>query len=97
MAIHSIQLSEPQRNVFTVAYRLYERFHSMDGTAEDWLAFAEEYGKAGASCGNCLLAQHLLMAILDTIEGDQKERERAEREAPEQTVMTDADGRPVVF
>ena len=92
-------LSDEQRNAFTVAYRLYERFHAMDGTPEDWLAFVEEYGRAGEELGDSILARFLLMAVLDTLETTQKEREREEREnpAPEQTVMTDADGKPVVW
>ena len=97
MAIKPHALSDDQRNAFTAAYRLYEHFHAMDGSPEDWLAFVEEYGRVGEELGDSILARFLLMAVLDTLEQTQKDRERAEREAPEQTVMLDADGRPVTF
>lgn len=97
MAIKPHALSDEQRRTFAVAYRLYEQFHAMDGTPEDWLAFADAYGKAGADVGDSILARFLFMAVLDVLEQTQKDRERAEREAPEQTVMLDADGRPVTF
>ena len=97
MAIKPATLSDEQRSAFTAAYRLYERFHAMDGTPEDWLAFVEEYGRAGEELGDSILARFLLMAVLDALEATQKEREKAKREAPEQMVMTDEDGRPVTF
>ncbi|MBQ1791228.1 MAG: hypothetical protein II008_13710 [Oscillospiraceae bacterium] len=97
MAINPKALSDDQRNAFTEAYRFYEKFHNMDGTAEDWKQAAEAAGQATARCNGSTLVVKLLFAAWDTIETAQKEREDAARNAPEQTVMMDADGKPVTF
>ena len=97
MAINQTALSDEQRNAFTIAYRFYEKYHAMDGEPEDWRQAAEDIGKAYCDAGQTDLAQRLLMAIFDAMDAAQKAREDAERNAPEQTVMTDADGRPVIM
>ncbi len=96
MAINQTALSDEQRKVFTLAYRWYEKYHAMDGTADDWMQATNDWGKACCDAGKSDLADRLMNAVLDTIEAAQKAREEAERNAPEQTVMTDADGRPVI-
>lgn len=96
MAVKPKALTDEQRSAFTLAYRFYERWHSMDGTPEDWKQLAAEVAQANAEGGSTRLVTELLSAVVSTISADQRDREQAERLQTEQTVM-EIDGRPVVY
>lgn len=94
VAIKPQMLADYQRNAFTVAYRLYEHYHTMDGTDADWLEFAQATAAAYVEAGETDLALQLISAVTDTISRAQKAREDEERYAPEQMTMV-IDGRAV--
>lgn len=77
MANNRKALSDEQRNAFTVAYRLYEKYHGMDGTPDDWESINNEARDAWEASGRSSLTFHLLTAILDTIGEAQTTAERA--------------------
>lgn len=96
MAINPKALRDEQRETFTRFYRWYEHYHNMDGTPEDWLEAVKASNEAYLDCGGSRLALHLSIALIDAISDEQKRRE-AESIMTEQTVMTDEDGRPVIY
>ena len=96
MAFNPKALCDEQRETFTRFYRWYEHYHNMDGTPEDWLEAVKASNEAYLDCGGSRLALHLSIALIDAISDEQKRRE-AESIRTEQTVMTDEDGRPVIY
>lgn len=95
MAITNKALNDEQRNAFTVAYRLFEQFHTMTGTTEDWMQFHAAAVEALNQCNNSPLSLRLVMAVTDALELQQKAREDAKQMAPEQTMM-ELDGQRVI-
>lgn len=101
MAIKPKALSDDQRKAFTAAYRWYEKYHGMDGTAEDWSEALSDATLAIAECGDTYLVNKLIVAVWDVIEHTQIARHNTAYQdvdwyAPKQTVMTGDDGKPVV-
>jgi hypothetical protein len=89
-------LSAEEREIWTEAYRFYERWHNISGNQEEWLALAKDAGDTSYKLNNNPLAMNVLTAIIDTLSDRVKAEETAAREA-EQMVMTDVDGKPVTF
>ena len=96
MAIKLTALTDDQRNAFTLAYRFYERWHSMDGTPEDWRQLAQEVARENARAGETRLVTELLAAVVTVISADQRAREVAESLQSVQTCM-EIDGERVAY
>lgn len=83
------KLTETERQVWKDMYVLHERYHGMQGTTEDWRRFASEFKGIGEKYdgADLRLATALSLALYDWFGNEQKLREAAERDAPEQITM----------
>ena len=92
----TVNLSEPEREVWKAAYSLHEQFHELSGDPAFWEVFAKTvFGTiAGYPEGTGVrrLAEKLLMALYEYASEEQKIRQDAERAAPmaEQATMWEA-------
>ena len=71
------KLPEDRRNIFTDAYRFYEKYWDMPDTDTAYAECAAEMAEIGNRHGNTILAKELLIAIYTAIE----QENRAAREA----------------
>ena len=90
------QLTEAERNSWTKAYRFFETWNHVHSEA-DWLAMANAFGSMNKEDQQDELFQRLIACSMDYWNDRQLKQEQEAREAPEQTVLTDASGKPVNY
>lgn len=83
------KLSEREREVWKDLYTLHERYHDMQGKPEEWVRFASDVQAVikRYNGSDLRLANALSLALYDWFGNEQKLRETAERDAPEQITM----------
>lgn len=90
------QMTEAERNSWAKAYRFYEAWNHVHSEA-DWLAMANAFGNMSKEDQQDELLQRLIACSIDFWSDRQVKQEKEAREAPEQTVLTDANGKPVTY
>lgn len=85
------KLSDATRSVWTEAYAMHEKYCEMAGTDTDWCKFANEMTLTIAKHKGAdhRLAELLLLALYDHLSEEQKRREIAARDEPEQLTIRD--------
>lgn len=86
------KLSDATRSVWTDAYSLHEKYAEMKGSDTDWCKFANEVTLTVAKHQNPSdrrLCELILLALYDFMSEEQKKRESAAREQPEQVTINE--------
>ena len=79
------ELNAEQRNAWTVAYKLFEKYADTPDTDEKWIALAEEVGIIYEQSDKSHLISHLLMAVMDTFNDETLDARKAAEEANKPT------------
>lgn len=68
-----MKLTPEKRDMFTDAYRFYEKWNGMESTCENWNACAKEVVEIIDKHGGAWLIGDLMMALYQTIEREAKD------------------------
>ena len=69
-------MTDADREIWREAFDLYDFNHDMPVTEDSWVHFLQKTAALASSHENSPLARALALALIDAVEGEEKEREK---------------------